>query len=190
MAYKDGSMWVSSFDDAGNRCWKNSQTGEMTYNLDGGQVSRRPSNTSTTSPYPIRSPAHGHGHATPWATGPAAMHSPGPAAMHSPGPGPASMHSPGPAVLRSPGPAAMHSPGPAAMHSPGPAGFVAAHMHSPVPHPPGYAANMVPYYQPGQAAGPPDANLAPTAAGQAVGYRSNKHYVMPRSKKPWMWTQG
>lgn len=83
----------------------------------------------------------------------------------------------------------MHSPGPAAMRSPGPAGFAAAHVHSPAPHTPGYAPTGAPYYQPDQAAGAPNANLAPTAAGEAVGYRSGKVYVMPRSKKSWMWTQ-
>eukprot|EP00752_Nemacystus_decipiens_P006882 g6183.t1 len=184
MAYKDGNIWCSTFDDAGNRCWVNSLTGEKTYRLVDGKPARRPSGTTsparrpsgTTSPYTMQSPG-----GQPWAaTTPPVMHSPG-RVMHSPGP---VIHSPGP-VMRSPG-HVIHSPG-HVMLAPTPAALQTGYGT------PQYTTStMVPYHQPGHGGGvAPTAHPAPTPTGEAVGYRASKYYVRPRrSKKSWMWTQG
>lgn len=164
----------------------NSATGEKAYHFIGGKALRGPSSTAssphtmqspgrvsrhpsdTTSPYAMHSP----GHATPWTAGAPAMHSPAgyvaPPMHHSPSPAGFAAH-------------AVHSPAPAA-------GFAGPAMNHPVPGQ--AAATMVPYYhQPGYGGDVPAGDPTPTAAGEAVGYRSSKHYVRPRSKAPWMWTQ-
>lgn len=136
-------------------------------------VSRRPSDT--TSPYAMHSP----GHAAPWTAGAPAMHSPAgyvaPPMHHSPSPAGFAAH-----AVHSPAPV-VHSPAPV-VHSPAPAGFSGPAMNHPAPG--------VPYYhQPGYGGGVPAGDPTPTAAGEAVGYRSSKRYVRPRSKTSRVWTQ-
>ncbi|CAM9146947.1 unnamed protein product [Ectocarpus sp. 4 AP-2014] len=187
MVYKDGNIWNSTFDEVGNSCWVNGATGEIAYHFIGGKAARGPSSAAssphtmqspgrvsrrpsdTTSPYAMHSP----GHAAPWTGGAPAMLSPGGYVA------PPMHHSPSPTVF------AAH-----AVHSSAPVGLAGPATNHPVPGQ--AAATMVPYsyyHQPGYggvvAAGDP----TPTAAGEAVGYRSSKHYVRPRSKASWMWTQ-
>eukprot|EP00903_Cladosiphon_okamuranus_P011905 g11181.t1 len=196
MAYKDGEIWCSAFDEAGNRCWVNSQTGERTYRLVDGKPARRPS--STSSPYNMQSPRRRPVGTTspfnssggqPWGTTtPPVMHSPG-RVMHSPG---HVMHSPGHVFHSNPG-HVLHSPG-HVLHSPGHVVLSPA----PAALQAGYGApqhtgsTMVPYHQPGHAGGvAAPAPPTPTATGEALGYGARKVYVPPlrTKKKNWMWTQ-
>eukprot|EP00752_Nemacystus_decipiens_P003074 g2848.t1 len=81
MAYSEGGLWVSTYDEIGRRCWVNNITGERTY-----QFIRGKPVTPSTSPYAVqRSPGPGP-HTAPWAQ---SMPSPVPPAPGYPAPIPA-----------------------------------------------------------------------------------------------------
>eukprot|EP00903_Cladosiphon_okamuranus_P016567 g15284.t1 len=81
MAFSDGGLWVSTFDERGRRCWVNNITGERTY-----QFIRGKPVTPSTSPYAVqRSPVPSPSlhHVAPWAH---SMASPSPPAPGYPAP--------------------------------------------------------------------------------------------------------
>ncbi|CAM9580722.1 unnamed protein product [Scytosiphon promiscuus] len=170
MAYADGGMWVSTFDELGTRCWVNTVTGQRTYKFIAGKpvaaLSQSPVVSSpyaaqspyvASSPYPVQSPyvaaqppysAHQspmpNQHAAPWT-----QSSPSPAPLPAPGYGSSSVS--GGAYVGAASPAAM------VQYSP----------------PPGYETGAPPV----------------TPAGSGFVRRLQKYYLRPTSERSWMWNK-
>ncbi|CAM9580863.1 unnamed protein product [Scytosiphon promiscuus] len=167
MAYVDGGVWVSTFDEMGERCWFHTVTGQRTYKFIGGKPvlasfalpsphTAQSSSYTAQSPYPTQSP---------FAT-------PSPyAAQHSPMPNhyiaPWAQGSSSPAPL--PAPTYPAPPAPAGAHGGGGDGGA---IISYVP-PPGYENSTPPV----------------TPTGNGLSQRLKKYYLRPSKGRSWMWRQ-
>ncbi|CAM9398645.1 unnamed protein product [Ectocarpus sp. 8 AP-2014] len=65
MAYSEGGIWCSTFDEMGRRCWVNNVTGQRTYQFIRGRPVT-PTQPAVSSPYVVQQSPMPGPHTAPW----------------------------------------------------------------------------------------------------------------------------